>query len=339
MAIYVIIMMVLTLVTFLSSNPRGKELVEFQGWKSIYVGLLFLLVLIHGLRAPSVGGDLYDNYASLYDASGSVEWSMLLSYSALRGYEFGYVLLNKTCWILSSGNLHFFLIVVAIIYMSAIAYLISKLSVNRYVGLFIFFSSYMYNISMNNIRSSLALSIICFGVPLLLERKHFRFALCVFFATFFHVTALVFCFFCATCMISNRRILVFIYAATSVFFTLGFDLFAKIVNMFFPKYSIYFLVESNGGLTFLFFLIVLTVIIYFFSNSSFWAEHENLLMFKMLVCGVVLQLISLKIPYFSRAVYYHLISLPVLMPSLLVNNRVESRGKSLFLVLHGKLGD
>lgn len=328
MAIYIAILIVLTVVSVCKSNASGK-LIKANTNSCLFMTLLIILISIQALRDISVGGDLYDNYATLYEDCGHVQWDNLISYSIVRGYESGYIILNKICYVLSNGNIHFFLFVIAAFYIGAIGRLISKESCNRYLGLFIFFASYSYNISMNNIRSTIATAIIIWALPSLLRKRYIIFLMSILIAFLFHKTAIVFFFFFVTVIISNTYLLIGLYMSMAAFLTIGYPLFLWLVGQFLPRYTKYLTISSNGGYSFFVFLLLLVVVIAVFASKDFWTKSNNLNMFKLLLCGVVLQLVSLRIPFFVRTVYYHLIALPLLLPALLEDNRLRKRFKSV----------
>ena len=326
MAIYISILILFTVISVCKSQTSGK-IIKTNKNSYLFMMLLMILIGIQTLRDTSVGGDLYDNYATLYENCGQVQWGDLISYSIVRGYESGYIILNKICYVFSNGNIQFLLFVIATLYIGAIGKLILKESSNRYLGLFIFFASYTYNISMNNIRSTIATSIIILALPSLLRNKHKVFLASILIAFFFHKTAIVFLFFFATVFITNTYLLIGLYLLMVALLTVGYPLFIKIVAQYLPRYTGYLTISSNGGFTFFVFLLLLVGVIAIFASKNFWNKSNNLIMFKMLICGVVLQLVSLRIPFFVRAVYYHLIALPLLIPALLEDNRLEQRSK------------
>lgn len=76
-----------------SSNRRRK----------IYLIVTFgVLILVAGLRDPSVGTDLAGHYAKRYNMIGSYSWSQIPTFSATIGYEIGYCYFTRFLHFFSS---------------------------------------------------------------------------------------------------------------------------------------------------------------------------------------------------------------------------------------------
>lgn len=342
MTIYILLLLLVSFFSILEIATVNNENADIQKRfisrktsKRLFHFIILVLILIQGLRAKTVGGDLFDNYASLYDACGRIRLGESLSFAVNRGYEVGYVILNKICHVISNGNLQFLLTIIACIYLLPLARLINIYSENRFFGLFVFLASYMYNMSMNNLRSTIANGIIIFFLPFLVRKKYIWFLLGVGLASLFHQTSFIFLFFFVTIFISSKYVLLLISILAGFAFSFGYPLFISLISKYLPRYTTYLSHESNGGITFLAFLIFLMSIILILSNQTFLEEEKTKIFLRMLLCGILLQMISLRSPIFVRAVYYHLISLPILLPAMVNKCKLskESRPILLFVII------
>ena len=328
--IYLITVSVTTILLLYHSKLNGIAR-KSRNSKYIFLLLILFLVVLQGARSVTVGGDLFDNYADLYNESGGVRFDSIISYSAFRGYEWGYIFFNKLVYILSGGSLFAFLISISVCYIGSILYMISKYSKNRFYSVFIFITLYLFNVSMNNLRSTLALSIIYFAFAWLIEKKNIKFILAVLLATTIHQTALIFIPLIAINSIENKTKLFICCFTTLISINLLYQLMERIVSNYFEKYLTYFDFGNQGGYTLLGFLLFMSLIITLLGNKNFWKYSYNNALYKILLYACILQLISLKVPHFSRAVYYFMNCLIILIPNLINDNRLSQYSK---IVLH-----
>lgn len=284
--------------------------------------LLAVLIFVQAYRSINVGGDLHDSYYLLYQIVGKVDWGR--ARFLFSGYEIGYLALNKVVYGISGGSITALLFVISFIYLLSLYHFIKKVSPNRFFSFFLVLAFGIFNTSMNNLRSTVALSFVLLSLCFYLDKKWIRAFLLVALGVLFHKTVVVFILFYLLALIRSKTLFTLICLGLVLFFTIGFDTFAVIVTTIWPRYAVYFILPSNGGgfgLMALLFLIAFAI--FFVTKKSFWKVRTNVLFYKMLFFAIVLQFMSFRIGFFSRTVFYFLYSVVVLVP--LVFNEFKNR--------------
>lgn len=161
-----------------SLNNQGKIL-------SIIVGIQ--LFFVAAFRNDNVGGDLI-GYFSAFNVIRDTSWSQLFSSIP---FEYGYVLLNKLCSLISNDT-RFLLIVTSFMIVWGYVYYIYKNARIVWLSLFLFICLGYYVSSLSMLRQSIAIIILLHSIQFVQNRSFFKFLLCVIGAAFFHVTAIVF---------------------------------------------------------------------------------------------------------------------------------------------------
>lgn len=136
-------------------------------------------LLVSALRY-GIGTDYFHTYIP--------EFNYIVSYGKNRSYEFGFYLLNKIIsiftdnaqWLIAVSSLLFIVLVYKELYKEAQNYTISLL---------LFFLSYNYFVSMNNVRQSLASAILLLATFALIRGKRREFVIWVFIAGLIHQAA------------------------------------------------------------------------------------------------------------------------------------------------------
>ena len=305
----------LSMVFALAFSKRDHR--EKRRRKGLFEVCLFLLmaalVFIQTFRSINVGGDLHDSYYALYNFVGRYDWNYVRAEAS--GYEIGYLIFNKIIYVISGGNITALLFAISIIYLTSLYFFIRKLSPNRFLSIFLFLSIGIYNTSMNNLRSTMALSLVLLSLCLYMNKKYLFSILLVVLGIFFHKTVVVFLLFYLLLLIKNNAVFTVLCVLLVILFTLGFQVFSVLILRFFPRYADYFNLASSGGGYFLMaFLAFLAVIIYMLAKKDFWANRSNTMLYKMLIFAIVLQFVSIRISFFSRAVFYFLYSIIILLP-------------------------
>lgn len=297
--------------------------------------LLSALIIIQTFRSINVGGDLHDSYFQLYNIVGRVKWSFALQ--LFNGYEIGYLVLNKIVYVLSGGNITALLFTISFVYILSLYHFIKKISPNRFFSFFLVLAFGIFNTSMNNLRSTVALSIVLLSLCFYLDKKWVRAFLFAALGILFHKTVVVFILFYLLALIKSKALFALICLGLVVFFTIGFDTFAIIITTIFPRYSNYFsLPNTGGGFGLMGLLFLIAFAIFFATKKSFWKNRTNVIFYKMLFFAIVLQFVSFRISFFSRAVFYFLYSIVVLVP--LVFNEFKNRNLKNFAYIITILG-
>ena len=169
-----------------SSNRRRK----------IYLIVTFgVLILVAGLRDPSVGTDLAGHYAKRYNMIGSYSWSQIPTFSATIGYEIGYCYFTRFLHFFSS-DVQFFVFATSFLMCAAFGYFIYKESTDVVLSAELMLFNCFYYRFMTMMRQGLAISIILVAYTLLngSERKlkdYIKFALLILLASTFHSSAIL----------------------------------------------------------------------------------------------------------------------------------------------------
>lgn len=332
MGIYIVLLIVVGLCTLLFTNPYTGQLSRNnRSGVRLFYFIVFVLILIQGFRTNLVGGDLI-NYGYRFFEFGNMNWRSIIDYNAK--YEIGYILLNKIVYVLSNGNFQVLLFVIAIFYNISLAVFLEKNSSNYFFSLYLYIALNIFNLSMNNLRSTVALGFLYIGLPYLFKRKNVKFLIVLVIACLFHTTMICMLFLFGMVFITNKYLFASICVIFSGFLSIGFSTFSRIIQYVFPKYDSYFMVDSSGGgWNLLLFLIFLLLVLLFISKKEWWESDSNVVLLKMLICGICLQIVSLNVSFFARAVYYHLTSILILYPELISNSRISKRSSSTFMFI------
>ena len=164
--------------------------------RKIYLIVTFgALILVAGLRAPSVGTDLAGHYAKRFNMIGDYSWSQIPTFSATIGYEIGYCYFTRFLH-LFSNDVQFFIFVTSFLMCAAFGYFIYKESTDVILSTELMLFSCFYYRFMTMMRQGLAISIILVAYTLLnnSERRikdYIKFALLILLASTFHSSAIL----------------------------------------------------------------------------------------------------------------------------------------------------
>lgn len=163
-----------------------------------------LLIIVAGLRSPSVGIDLAGHYAKSFDLVSSYAWKEIPAFATLTGYEIGYCYFTKLISCIST-DVQVFIMVSAIVMYGIMGLFIYKKSKDVVMSTELFICMCVYYMYMSMMRQGMAVSFVLLGY-LLLE-KHERklkgyiwFVLMILLATTFHASAIL----CLIMILSDR---------------------------------------------------------------------------------------------------------------------------------------
>lgn len=164
--------------------------------RKVYLIITFgILILVAGLRNPSVGIDLAGHYATRYNMIASYGWSQVPAFSALTGYEVGYCYYTKLLNVFV-GGVQFFVFITSLLIYLAFAYFIYKESKDVILSTEIMLFSSLYYMCMNIMRQGLAMAIVIVAYVWLdySDRKlkdYIKFGLLVLLSATFHNSAIL----------------------------------------------------------------------------------------------------------------------------------------------------
>ena len=211
-----------------SSNRRRK----------IYLIVTFgVLILVAGLRDPSVGIDLAGHYAKRYNMIGSYSWSRIPEFSATIGYEIGYCYYTRFLHLFSS-DVQFFVFVTSLIIYAGFGYFIYKESTDVVLSTEIMLFSCLYYMGMNVLRQELALSITLIAYTHLdnserVLKDYIKFIVLILLAATFHSSAIL----CLLMVLFDRmrftRKQIFIgIGAIAIFYIFYMKFYTVVLNFF-----------------------------------------------------------------------------------------------------------
>ena len=294
------------------------------------IGFLVPVILLLGLRHPSMGTDLrYGEtfgYLGSYQIIGSLSFKDVLNLKSYLNYEKGYVLLNKLLSYISK-DIQFLLFACAMIALIPIARFIYQYSRNQKFSWIVYLGLPCFLINFSGLRQSIAMGLCCLTIPFILNKNRIRFVLCILFASLFHYTALVFLLAYPVYHIQlnyNKRIAsVFIPLVVFVLKAPLFMLFSRLIH-------VNIALESNGALTlFLVFLMIYAYCAVFADYSNDQANGFINIYFLAVICQAFSGVNSLAM----RVGYYFMIPLIVGLPDIVLSIKNPSTKLiSLFLI-------
>lgn len=164
--------------------------------RKIYLIVTFgLLILVAGLRNPSVGIDLPGHYGKRFTAIAAYGWKEIPNFSSTIGYEIGYCYYTKFLTIFST-DVQFLTFVTELLIYSALGYFIYKESTDVVLSTELMLFSCMYYMCMNIFRQGIAVSIVLVAyVWLDYSNREFsdyiKFILMIILAATFHSSAIL----------------------------------------------------------------------------------------------------------------------------------------------------
>lgn len=317
---YSILVLVLTLVyvpVYTQNNTRLKD--------NFFYFVCFILLLFSMCRGESVGGDL-EEYIPLFQRSDSYQnLSDVFKTTVVSGYETGFILLCKFLSLVSFDS-RWFIAVTAVLSLIGPFYLIKKYSNNKGLSLLLYVLLGFYNVSFNNVRQAIAVSIIMIAICYLLKKKNWAFWIGVLLATSIHTSAVFAVLFYPLVRFkySPQRVVVGVVVIVGIFYLFSSFIFNYLISNIFTRY-----LEETGdtyttgggyGLLIIY-IIVATFCVFLFnqkrkkmSKNEYFVDKFFLLSFMIVI---VIQSFALYMAAIARLGSYFYLPLIVLLPNLL----------------------
>lgn len=232
-------------------GKRRRFTIVFSKGNIIFVGLCVYLILFSGFRY-FVGTDYwayYDSYGGLVEGS-FYNWH----------YEWGFWTLSKIIAFFKVNYVWYFAAISSII-VAPIANAIRKRSPYPIFSITLFILFYFFYSSFNTPRQFIAISIIVSGSLFILEKKFWKYAICVGIATLFHTSAIIFIgldFIGRIKINSKTKIAMIAFAVFMLFF--GGRLSTVFLRLW-PQYSIYVGYESGSAISDLIIQVALLILL------------------------------------------------------------------------------
>ena len=251
-----------------------KNVSEKKKKRYVFFALLPAFLLV-ALRSVSVGNDTYTYYYAFERYKAHSDFASILG-SSLR--ESGFLLLNYACIYLGLSYTFMQIIISAFIYYSFYRF-ISKYSEDVWLSCLLFLlNRHMFG-TMNTMRMWLAIAILLYAVPYVLERKLVPVVILTIVAMMFHFTAIVFLviYFMVGIKwnIKNVMVTIFVSAAISFMGRSFFSLITRLIN----RYSGYLdgrYFDSGGIATYISLIIQICFFVFVFIEYRKWNQYEGM---------------------------------------------------------------
>jgi hypothetical protein len=280
--------------------------------KTLFIVLVVGMILVSGFRDMIGGFDVYI-YGEVYE----IDNSRMFLYP---NFEWGF---KVYYWVLKliSEKREFLFFVTALLMVFMHSSLIKKLSPLFGLAVFIYFCKF-FLMSFVYFRQGLAMGIIWFGIPFLVDRKYGKAFLMVALAYFFHKSSVVFLPFL---LIANYRFTAF--QLISLTFLLSVVVISPLGAYFTEliasssgneKLARYAQDVSGINLFYVFEVLLFGVLAVIFKPIMYGSEHKNAVLFyNGFVVYVWVILFALTNATFVRLAWYFFIFVPLALPTAL----------------------
>lgn len=289
----------------------------------IICGVLFVL---SAFRADTVGGDL-ERYLPHFESICTS--SSLLEAIKDSNSESGFVVFQKILGYISPTE-RAFIFVTSFLSLIGPFYFIWRYSPWPIYSLLLYFAWGFYSNTFNNVRQSIAISIILCSFPFIFDRKFVKYLIATVIATTFHSSAIfcIFMYFIPNLKLKVRNVIVSLVFSFAFYAILGIALIKFVLDVYWTRYDSEDLLLTGGSgmgrfaiyaiyATFLY----VTYLICGGGGNSNRSIYVDFLMW-LLVFSPMVQLFATQVATLTRLTFYYFIPSVVLVP--LVLNRIKS---------------
>ena len=317
MTIYILLEIAILFMLCLHYRKKSKEQVN----KISTVIIFIMLVLIIGLRHPSMGHDLRygesNGYLGSFNIIANMSWSKVFSLQSFLNYEYGFILYCKlvgAIW----NNQQFFIFVSAFLSLLPVFVVIYKKSTNSIMSSLIYLGLPAFLMVYSGIRQALAIGLCCLAIDLIQRKKLIRFILLVLVTCFIHYSAFIFFIAYPLYYIKiskqTRWITLLIIPVVYLFRYQFFDLFSKLFRENATA-------NETGAYTLLLVFCAIYVFCIVFCKDGD-AEQNGYMNLFFLAC--MFQTFGPIYNLAMREGYYFMIILVVLLPSVISNMKIKT---------------
>lgn len=308
--------------------------------KFFTIAISFQMFLIMALRDVTIGADL-GNYADGFQYISTLGFAELIS--KLRfirtadliyrySYESGYVVLN---WFVAKlgFSFHGFLVILAAFNMISFGTFIYRYSKIPWLSFVLLSGLNMYEYAFGILRQSLAVSIVLWSVPYILEKKRVKTCLTILLAFMFHRTSVLFLpllFFVEkplTKKVFRYHMLVWacMMAVTPILYEKVLGKILKLIGK--GRYAVVDFRLNNQILL----MLAIAIIIYLFIDfRNFASRQEGLILWGYLL-SIPVEIVGMCNDSFARSIEYYYIFVILLIPAVIAGYQFrgyyESDGK------------
>lgn len=317
MAIYIVLLLMLTWFTFMENSSFD---VLIQRKTKLYTARVYiasvLLIALSALRFE-VGTD-YHNYRLLYSKANSLQSNQI------QRLEPGFRYINLFLREITENEKYLFAIT-SVIIVGLILIGIRNNSNHFFFSCNLFVCMFFYFQSMNIIRQYFAVAIVFFATKYLIKMNFLKYLLLILLASLFHTTALIMIpfYFILTISYSKRTLIVFVLSALllRIMYTPVFTIIVKLI----PKYSVYLDYKGSSANYYIIFAVITIFMCLKFPALFNKDNTKNVIYFNMAFFSILTNLFSTKNILFARVGIYFTIYLILLIPYVisLVKNKHE----------------
>lgn len=304
------------------SNVTRRIKLEHSYVRSIYM----LFIILAALRYVMPGTDI-DGYMFYYNNMGSMDWSEIP-----KRWNGNYVMYFSMCKAFSYTHLsyQFWFGFLELLYITGFARLINKLSIDKLLGVFLFFTIGLFSFSFNGLKQVAAMAFIWHAFAFFYDKKYVSAVMFSVIAFYCHKTSLFFVLSFALVILKNFR---FIYVAIgflaiTVIAAPGF-IFSFLANSIEDEQYLMYLGEtSNATYT----LLILYVLLFSFAYTEnrkrkYLNSADDKMIMVLALISVVVQLFAqVSGTAFRLALYYS----PFLL--IMLSNNVKNKNLRIGLM-------
>lgn len=293
--------------------------------KKVSIGfylLLFGVIFISGLRDMIGGYDVYV-YAEVYESPSA----FIIGF---KPFEIGFRLYYLFLRIFSTDR-YFMFFITAIIITTFHFFAIKKHSTILYFSIFLIFCKF-FLMSFVYLRQGIAMGIIWFSFPYIINRNYLKFSLIVFVAFLFHKSAVIFIpiYFLASIKFENLKM--FLIAVVAIIISVS-PLSAILLGALAEssgdeKANIYVSLSSDVNI-FYFIEVILLIILVLKFRLEFYKTKYGTLVINGLFGYIILNIMSLTNASFIRFGWYYFFFLILALPCI-YNFIQDKKSKGLF---------
>ncbi len=308
-----------------TSNKIGVN--HYKSVDAFFLSSFLLLLFFTGFRGETVGIDVSE-YIEWFREFNDLGWKN--TFVIKKDVELGYLLLNYSVSFFSQ-NPHYLILSVSFVILVLHLFFLKKTSKNFFLSLMLYLSFNHFFTSMSSWRQFIAMGIVFFVYPLLLNKRFFLAILVMMIASFFHFSTILFDVAILMGYFFSKKkkwllfFLIFCILSPPFFERVFFTLIEMI-----PKYSFYATSQpfgEVGKLRYVYIIIEVLLILYVVKTKSLKKRNINLMCI-MLCFSILVGLLGKNIPLMFRFGYYFEYFLLLIIPEIIY---YECKKKSIYI--------
>ncbi|MBH0230751.1 EpsG family protein [Halobacillus yeomjeoni] len=301
----------------------NKHTLDFKVRKRIFIFITsFHLILIEGLRAPTVGTDV-EGYIYVYKNISIGSFSNVFDYRM----EFGFVSLLKTLSLFHI-NIQTLLFLLSIFIILPVGYTIYRYSERPFLSFYSYITFGFYTAAFCTIRQHIAYGLVLLTLGSIKERKLLKFLLIVLLASIIHRSALVFlpAYFIGNINLTKKKFILVFFSL----FIIIFSLRIPITEFAIENYFIHFEIVMTNSYSWLA-IGVLLLITGLFRYKQVTYNNDNYIYYNFTATALLLMIMASVTSNALRIVDFYYIFLILFIPSIF--NKIQDK-KLLVIVIY-----